>query len=282
MKTTAQLQGESTTIDASDVQKAEQKAKDVNALIKGLGTFDGTDDFEIFQSRFEVIGQYGGWTEQELLTRLIISLEGKALEVLRCTGEPHSYDKIVDKLRQWFVITKEPEQALQELWKLAQEPQETLEELAFRAERLAALGVLQCSSKDREMTFSLPAFLDAINDKDIGYELKKKRVSSIAEALKEARYLQTISELHRKQNTHESGWKSEASYSDSDSTEVKIRRDMEDYDESGKASRLGSTSADSSSSESCSGLGKGLLPRPSDSDSEVSDGSVRSCRGAAR
>jgi hypothetical protein len=146
---------------------------------------------------------------------------------------------------------------------------------------LAAQGVLQFPSKDRETTFSLPAFLDAISDKDLGYELKKKRVSSIAEALKEARYLQTISELHRKQGSHGSKWKSETSDSDSDVAELKIRRDMEDYDELGKASRVVSTSADSSSSERCSGLGEALL-RSSDSESVSGGGSIGSYRRARR
>ena len=132
-ETSVRLQSETILIDAAEVEKAEQRARDVNVLMEGLGKFSGTDDFEVFQCRLEMVGRYAGWTEQELLTRMIISLEGKALEVLRCAGEPYSYDKIVDKLRQWFVITKEPEQALQEVWKLAQEPQETLEELAFRA-----------------------------------------------------------------------------------------------------------------------------------------------------
>ena len=81
------------------------------------------------------------------------------------------------------------------MYHLEQLPEETIEDLAFRAERLAAVIAPHRNPADREELFVLPAFLDAIEDDEISFELRKIGKLNLKTALREARRLRCLKEI---------------------------------------------------------------------------------------
>ena len=197
VETTVEIEPEETKTKFATREELEQRSKTVKSLVKSLGKFDGTDDFEVFQMQLELIAQIGNWDEHDLLCHLMASLSGRAAETLLCLKGHLSYDEAVDKLRQRFVVQMEPDQARQELYHLEQRHGETVEELAFRAERLAAVIAPRRTPGDREELLVLPAFLDAIEDDEISFELKKIDALNLKMALQKARHLQSLKEMQR-------------------------------------------------------------------------------------
>ena len=188
-------------VDSVDV---ERHTRMVKSLMKGLGTFDGDEDLDIFLMKFDSIAEVAGWTDDDRLGQLMALLCGKAAQVLLCQ-KYYSGDALVDKLRQWFVVPMDPDAARTELRQMRQDVEETLPELAARIEHWATLAAPQLSPAEREKLLSLPAFLDAMTDSETSYELKKMKVNGIADALKEASFLQDLKKWRRKRSGSESG-----------------------------------------------------------------------------
>jgi uncharacterized coiled-coil protein SlyX len=186
---------EETTAKVLSGEDTKQRNKTVKSLLKSLGRYDGNDDFEVFLMQLELIARMGNWSEHDKLCHLVTSLSERAAETLLCLKNHLSYDEAVERLHRRFTVTMHPDQARRELYHLEQRPGEAVEDLASRAERLAAIIAPLRTPADREELLVLPAFLDALEDDDVSFELRKIDALDMMTAVRKARHLQCLKEM---------------------------------------------------------------------------------------
>ena len=163
-----------------DIEKSEE-------ILKRIKPFDGTGDVDLFLLKFDSIAQTCHWTEEDKHFYLLQKLRGAADQVLgACSKEQQNYAEVARRLRLRFSNAKSPEQARLELQSRRQRESETLQELAGDIQNLTVLCAPQFSYEQRERYLGLPAFLDALTDNRLRFELEKKQFSTIDDALHEA------------------------------------------------------------------------------------------------
>jgi hypothetical protein len=87
-----------------------------------------------------------------------------------------------------------PEQARWELMNRRQRDGETVQELAAQIEYLAVMAAPEMSEGGREQCLSVPSFIAALADPDLQFELWRRRVNTMAEAVSEALFFLDIYE----------------------------------------------------------------------------------------
>ena len=68
---------------------------------------------------------------------------------------------------------------------------------------MAALGYPDCTPEDRESLFTLPAFLDAIEDQQLGYEVWKQKPATLRDAVTEALRIEVWQETRKEKDRDE-------------------------------------------------------------------------------
>ena len=151
-----------------------------------VGTYDGNSCLETFLLKFDGCATYNGWSDEDKLAHLMHALEGNAAQLLHSCRGQLTYIHLREKLRQRYGAEEIRDRYIHELRTRRQKPDETLAALANEIERLSSLGFPDTSPEDRDRFFNLTAFLDAIADVNLSYEVRKQKPRSLKEALNEA------------------------------------------------------------------------------------------------
>jgi hypothetical protein len=191
---TVTREGSLTRSSVSELQERGQRDSAAQNALRNLGHFDGSGDFELFAVTLEAIAQRYCLDEQEKLISLLTALRGDAEQIVPICKGKLDYITLSEKLRQRFSQALTPEQARWALKHCHQREDETIPELAARIEGWAVVVAPQLDPVKRDQYFSIPHFLDALADPYISFELWRRRVSTMAEAVKEARFLQELCE----------------------------------------------------------------------------------------
>jgi len=99
---------------------------------------------------------------------LMAALEGPAMQLLHSCKDRLTYVTLLDKLHRRYSSEHEFERYRYELRTRRQRNNESLQALCDDVEKMASLGYPDCTVEDREKWFTLPAFLDAIADRNLG------------------------------------------------------------------------------------------------------------------
>jgi len=181
---------------------------------------DGSGDAELFLVRLETIARTYEWSEGDKLANLVAALHGDAEQLLiTCKGQVE-YEQLAEKLRQRFSTRIEPELARLQLRRRKQHKSETLQELAADIERLAAMCAPRLPAEECDRCLGLPSFLDALNDDRLRLELGRKGFNSVGDALKEALYLQSWTDIRSRRFPESLQESADCSGSDTDDSGI--------------------------------------------------------------
>jgi len=147
-----------------------------------LGTFDGSGSWKTFRTKFEAVADYHSWNNEDKRMHLMTALAGPAAEIIpSCQGTP-TYAYLLDRLQRCYGSDHLQDAYKQELKHRWQRSDESLQVLCADVERLAALGYPDITAELREATFTLPAFMEAIADRDIRFEVWKHKPRTLSRA----------------------------------------------------------------------------------------------------
>jgi hypothetical protein len=179
------------TTEVARITRADEMRRSEEVL-DNMRPFDGTEDVNLYLFRLEYIAQVYHWTEEDRYVFLAQKLCGAADKVFNgCSKDQQNYAGLTQRLRASFSTAEDPEQARMKLQSRKQHEAETVQELAADIQRLTALGAPNVSYEEREKYLALPAFLDALTNERIRFELRKKQFNTVDEALQEALHLQS-------------------------------------------------------------------------------------------
>ena len=110
-------------------------------------TFDGQVPWMVFKHQFESVAKHNKWTEEEKATELIMTFQGKAVDLMQTMLECRDYTKPLEttERRLWekfFEMSR------------VQKPGETLQELEADVRRLAYLAYPHASAEFLETTIN--------------------------------------------------------------------------------------------------------------------------------
>ena len=111
------------------------------------------------------------------------AMEGNAAQLLHSCKGRLTYDNLLQKLRQRYGSSEQVDRYRQEIRNRRQKPNESLSELATDIEKLVTFGYPDETPEAREKLFSLPAFMNALADNNLGFEVFKIKPTTLREAL---------------------------------------------------------------------------------------------------
>jgi transposase InsO family protein len=155
--------------------------------------FTGQGSVETFLAHFETCSVHNGWSEEEKGTYLKWSLSGEAGLMLWDLGgeDSKSFKKLVQRVRTRYGGKGQEARFQAELRALRRSKGQTLQSLAQEVRRLMALaypGVMNTMTDQ----FAKDAFLNALDDRTLELELRKKDVVGLDAACIEAVKLESI------------------------------------------------------------------------------------------
>jgi hypothetical protein len=180
----------------------EPKVKESGSSRKSpvkIGKFDGTSSLDTFLMKFETCAAYQKWNDEDKLVQLMAAMDGNAAQLVHSCKGQLTYDNLLQKLRQRYGSSEQVDRYRQELRSRKQRANESLSELATELEKLATFGYPDEAPEAREKLFSLPAFMEAIADRDLSFEVFKIKPQSLREALNEAVRIETWWKSARKE-----------------------------------------------------------------------------------
>lgn len=147
--------------------------------------FDGTASWTDYETQFEIVANFQGWTETEKAHGLAMQLRGEALSILSAMprGKPLAYEVLRGLLRQRYSLDDHTSYTL--LRSRLQRPKESLAEFAIQLQRLAMAAFPAGAEKVVE-EIVLSQFIDGIRDEQIQNLVAVGRPRNLQEALRMA------------------------------------------------------------------------------------------------
>lgn len=165
--------------------------------------FDGKEPVDSFLAHFEVCSNFNRWDNDEKRDWLHWSLKGRAQQLLwdMPTCQRGTYDGTVHALRQRYGSETQCEVYRMDLRNRRRGSRENLSDLMQDIRRLMILGYGSESSPMWE-SVAANAFLDALNDPVLALEVRKRNVTTLDGAYREAALLEGFSKAStRHENT---------------------------------------------------------------------------------
>jgi hypothetical protein len=153
-------------------------------LSKFIGT--GTESLKTFLLKFDHIALHAGWSEDEKLTHLMASLEDNAAQTLETCEGSMTYAGVREQLQTRYGTGNSFDAYRETLQQFRQKSGTGFQECAHEIERLSALGYPDMPPSQRDGLLNLPAFLNALSDSDLSYEVRKQKPKTLREAIDEA------------------------------------------------------------------------------------------------
>lgn len=165
-----------------------------NAIaVKSLPRYDGTLDAMGFVQQCTMLAKVGNWTDEILATKMMQALTGKAQEALSCLNETQvmSGNAILDLIKKRFGCRITQTAAMGRLQNKTQGRGETLASLSQDVAKLTQLAYPEANLVTKAK-LEVSAFLNAIQDEELRYELKKMAPIDLSEALSKAEELEQL------------------------------------------------------------------------------------------
>lgn len=145
--------------------------------------YDGSDDLDEYLTQFNLLAELNNWKDKTKALFLASSLKGGARALLNemSDGERHSFDDLVDALKNRFGSINRSEVFRAELQTRVRNRNETLPELAQGIKQLTRRAYPGTSPVVRD-TLALDYFIDAIPETEIRLRLREVGPKTINEA----------------------------------------------------------------------------------------------------
>jgi len=150
-----------------------------------LGTFDGSESWETFLMKFETCATFSKWGEEDKLMYLMAALVGPAAQSLHSCKDRLTYTNLLEKLHRRYASEHQFERYRQELRTRRNGVTRACKHYAMTLRRWR-IRISNCTAENREELFTLPAFVDAIADRDLRREVWKQKPKTVRDALTEA------------------------------------------------------------------------------------------------
>jgi len=154
--------------------------KAMHPLIK-LQSFDGTESLDTFLTKFQHMGSYLSWDDEDMLYHLCASLEGAAGQVLWDIGPRATPADIVCLLQTRFRTQLQAERFKAELRARRRTPGESLQHLYQDVCRLVTLAY-----PSAEALLVTHIGKEALNDSKLQLEVMKQEPQNVEAALSHA------------------------------------------------------------------------------------------------
>jgi len=187
---------QSTPIDESKPIMTASLINELATALKGLQMttptqchvkpprYDGTQDVELFISRFQDVARLNRWTTEAHLLQLQLSLADKATDCSRGSSVP----QVEELLRNRFGLSTR--QARNKLRYMKRLPKQSIQEVGVEAERLTRLAYPDLRPQDQE-EMMIEAFLEAIDNRAVRRHLLASPAYTLASTIaKTEEYLQ--------------------------------------------------------------------------------------------
>jgi len=144
----------------------------------------------MFLCRFEDIADYNDWDNEDKLAHLKAALTGSA-KCLMSESKALSYEDMKEKLRSRYSNREQQERFKVELRTRRRRADESLQDLSRDVGRLVALAYPDTSPEMRDI-LGRDAFIDALNNASLEFNIKEKETPTMAKALTTAMRLEAL------------------------------------------------------------------------------------------